>query len=372
MNREERLRTSEVESRTKFSLLRYAQCWEDADVLLDGLAIQPHHSCFTIASAGDNALSMLSRSPQRVIAVDLSATQLACVELRVAAYLELEHDELLRLIGSRAGTDRVALYRRCRSLLSVDARQFWDDREALITNGVGSAGKFEKYFALFRDRILPFVHGRGTIDRLFEPRSLEARRDFYERTWNNWRWRWMFSLFFSRFVMGRAGRDPGFFEYVEGSVAARILSRAHHALSELDPAENPYLHWIFYGHHSDALPHALRPENYQIIRANLERFEWRAQSLEEFLESEDARGMNAYNLSDIFEYMSPENYHQILKRIVDTAADGARLAYWNLLVARRRPDAMASQLRPLPIAADLHQRDKAFFYDAFVVEEVTR
>jgi S-adenosylmethionine-diacylglycerol 3-amino-3-carboxypropyl transferase len=159
---------------------------------------------------------------------------------------------------------------------------------------------------------------------------------------------------------------------VEGSVADRILARARHALSELDPSDNPYLHWIFYGHHSDALPHALRPENYQVIRANLERFEWRAQSLEEFLDSEDARDMNAYNLSDIFEYMSPENYHRILNRIVDTAADGARLAYWNLLVSRRRPATMASQLRPLSIAADLHQRDKTFFYDAFVVEEVTR
>ena len=372
MSSELQLRSSEVESRAKFSLLRYAQCWEDADVLLDALDIQPHHSCFSIASAGDNAFSMLSRSPQRVIAVDLSSTQLACVELRVAAYLELEHDELLRLIGSRAGNDRVALYRRCRALLSIDARAFWDEREALITHGVGAAGKFENYFAMFRDRILPFVHSRGTIDRLFEPRSLDARREFYERTWNNWRWRGMFRLFFSRFVMGRAGRDPAFFKYVEGSVADRILARAHHALSELDPAENPYLHWIFYGHHSDSLPHALRPENYQVIRANLERFEWRAQSLEEFLESEDAREMNAYNLSDIFEYMSAENYHEILDRIVDTAADGARLAYWNLLVPRTRPDSMASQLRPVPIAADLHQRDKAFFYSAFVVEEVTR
>src|SRR5216684_1368819 len=75
---------SEVAARADFSGIRYAQCWEDADILLEGLDIQPGDICLAIASAGDNALAMLSRAPQRVIALDLSPAQLACVELRVA------------------------------------------------------------------------------------------------------------------------------------------------------------------------------------------------------------------------------------------------------------------------------------------------
>ena len=42
------------------SVLRYAQCWEDADVLLAALEIQPGDRCLSIASAGDNTLSMLT------------------------------------------------------------------------------------------------------------------------------------------------------------------------------------------------------------------------------------------------------------------------------------------------------------------------
>src|SRR5207302_1488891 len=82
---------SEVAAKADFSGIRYAQCWEDADVLLEGLDIQPGDVCLSIASAGDNAFAMLSKGPSRVIALDLSPAQLACVEIRVAAFRELSH-----------------------------------------------------------------------------------------------------------------------------------------------------------------------------------------------------------------------------------------------------------------------------------------
>jgi len=42
-----------------------------------------------------------------------------------------------------------------------------------------------------------------------------------------------------------------------------------------------------------------------------------------------------------------------------------------MLVPRSRPESLADRLRPLrELAARLHERDKAFFYSALVVEEV--
>src|ERR1700693_1337234 len=82
---------SDVARKADFSILRYAQCWEDADVLLEALDIQPGDVCLSIASGGDNALAMLSRSPATVLALDLSHAQLALLQLRVAAYRELSH-----------------------------------------------------------------------------------------------------------------------------------------------------------------------------------------------------------------------------------------------------------------------------------------
>src|SRR5205823_3818047 len=149
---------SEVAARVDFSGVRYAQCWEDADVLLEGLAVRPGDVCLSVASAGDNTLALLTRGPARVIAVDLSPAQLACLELRVAAYRALTHPELLKLLGSAPSGRRAALYRRCRPLLGPAARAFWDARPAQVATGAGGAGRFERYLTLFRRCVLPLVH----------------------------------------------------------------------------------------------------------------------------------------------------------------------------------------------------------------------
>ena len=246
------------EPASPFTILRYAQCWEDADILVDGLDIRPGDTCLSIASAGDNTLSLLTRSPARVIAVDLNPTQIAALELRVAAYRTLGHGELLELVGSRPSARREMLYARCRPLLSDYARGYWDGRSDAVRAGVGSAGKFERYFALFRRFVLPLVHRRSTVRDLLQHRDEGGRLRFYEERWNTRAWRMLFRVFFSETVLGRLGRDPSFFTYAESSVADHLMGRVRHALTALDPAENPYLHWITTGEHDGALPHAQR------------------------------------------------------------------------------------------------------------------
>src|SRR5262249_39801562 len=135
--------------------------------------------------------------------------------------------------------------------------------------------------------------------------------------------------------------------------------------------DNPYLQWIMTGRHTSALPLALRPEYFDVIRNNLDRLEWRCQSVEDYLGSADAGRIDRCNLSDIFEYMSVENYHRLLAVLTEHGKPGGRLAYWNMLVPRSRPASMADRLRPLPeLSERLLWQDKAFFYSRFVVEEI--
>lgn len=366
---------SEVQERADFSAVRYAQVWEDADILLEGLAIQAGDCCVSIASAGDNALAMLSQGPASVVAIDLSDSQLACLALRVAAFRTLTHTELLVLIGDHDPDDpghRAALYARCRPLLSDDEARFWDAHASAIAEGIGTAGKFERYFTLFRRWVLPLIHSRSTVQELLEPgRDQSGRERFYNEHWDTLRWRLLFRLFFSRAAMGRLGRDPEFFRYVEGGVSERILARSRHALTVLDPAENPYLEWILTGRHARSLPFALRPENFDAIRNRIDRLSWRAQPLEAFLDDIGHGALDRFNLSDIFEYMSEAATSSLLRRLAVAGRSGGRLAYWNMLAPRRAPESLHDLLEPLADEArTLHQRDKAFFYSAFVLERV--
>jgi len=352
------------------SRVLYAQCWEDADILLEALAVRPGDVCVSIASAGDNTLSLLTRDPARVIAVDMSPAQLACLALRVAAFRSLEHRELLELIGSRPSERRAALYARCREALEPAARAFWDARPADVAAGVGGVGKFERYLGLFRERVLPLVHPRSRWDRLLQGGTPEQRAAFYDGEWNTWRWRLLFRVFFSRFLMARLGRDPSFFRYAEGTVAARILERVRYALTTLDPAQNPYLAWILTGRHAQALPHALREEHFAPIRANLGRLEVSCTTLEDYLERNPGLRVDRWNLSDIFEYLPAPASDALFARIAEHTPAGGRLACWNLFAPRSRPAALAGRLEPLDdLAAALFARDQAFFYQRFVVEE---
>ncbi len=363
---------TEVANRAKFFGIRYAQVWEDGDILLRALDIQPGDHCFSVASAGDNALLMLTCDPASVVAVDLSPAQIACLELRVAALRTLDHAALLEFHGSRPSTRRAGLYKNCRPLLSQPAAAFWDAHAEALSGGFGSAGRFENYFRIFRERLLPLVHGRNRIQRLLKGGSPEAREIFYEKEWNTLRWRLLFRFFFSRTVMGFLGRSPAFFRYVEGSVAERILGRTRHALTYLDPSANPWLHWILTGTHGAVLPPWLEPANHERIVANLDRLTWRIGSVEQALDDATRTGtkFSRFNLSDIFEYMSEENTLNLLGQIAAASAPNARLCYWNML-APRSGAGLPAMLAPLDqLAKDLFPQDRAFFYSRLVVEQV--
>ncbi|MGE0384349.1 MAG: DUF3419 family protein [Gammaproteobacteria bacterium] len=351
--------------------LRYASCWEDADVLLAALDPRPGEACLSIASAGDNTLSLLSRCTARVIAVDCSAAQLACLRLRAAACRRLDHDTFLELLGARPSTRRIALYDRLRPHLDADTLTTWDARRHAIAAGIGGAGRFERYLSLFRRRVLPLVHGREHVHALFHSRAPQERRRFYREVWNNRRWRWLVRAYCSRFVTARIGREPEFFRYAEGDIGAMLLARLERVLCELDPAANPYLHWMAFGTFGDALPHALRAGNFGAIRAGLDRLEVRLDTLESCLEALPENSIGAFNLSDVFEYMSPEQARGVYERIARVARAGARIAYWNTHVPRERPPHLAARIRPRDdIAAPLACADRMFFYRAFRVEEV--
>jgi S-adenosylmethionine-diacylglycerol 3-amino-3-carboxypropyl transferase len=306
------------------------------------------------------------------MAVDSSPTQIACLELRVAAFRLLSHSELLELLGAAPSDRRIALYARIRHLLSPLSRSIWDRRPDWITTGAGACGKFERYLHLYRALVLPLIHGPRTIDALSHPLSRDERALFYDRVWDNRRWRTLFRLFFSRAVMGRIGRDSRFFTYVDGRVADRLLDRTRHAVVDLDPLSNPYLQWITLGRYVTALPHALREENHETIRGHLDRLEWRLSSMEAVLDEVGPGTIDKINLSDILEYLSEPEADHLLAGAARAGRAGGRIAYWNLFVPRSRPKRLAPRLRPLPeLSASLSQQAKTFFYSRFVLEEIT-
>lgn len=361
--------SSEIATKAKFDHIRYAQLWEDADVLCAALPQETGKTLVSICSAGDNALAMLTLEPERVVVVDLSPAQIACLHLRIGAYRALSQPEFLELMGSRPSTSRGALLDRSIAALDTETQAFWQERrDDVIAYGAGGVGKFERYFRIFRTKLLPLVHSKKTLDAIFVSRPKAERQEFLNKRFNTWRWRLLLNVFFSRFVMGRMGRDKAFFEHVEGSVAQHVARRIKHAAVECDPSQNPYLHWILKGTHGEAVPMPWREEHYATIRDRLDRLDIRQGALEAFIDDGDKA--DGFNLSDIFEYMSPDVFTKVYGQILSAANPQARLVYWNMMAPRRVPAAFAAKVTPLTEKeGQLKAQDKAFFYSDFVIEE---
>lgn len=358
----------EVANKVNFNLVRYSNCWEDADILNEGLQIKKSDICLSIGSSGDNALSLLINSPKKLVVVDLNPTQLACIELRMASFRNLNYDEILKFLGVKDCEDRVSIFNSIKNDLSDEARAFWENNLENIKTGFIHMGKAEKFFSLMR-KFLPLVHldAEDKIETLLEKKDINSQKTFYYNEWNSERWRFFIKNLYSNNIGGNIARDPQFYKYVNEDMGETILNRMEYALTEMPLYNNPYMHYILKGNYDDAaLPLYLRKENFLKIRNNLDRIELFKGDVTAALNHFNQYEFSAFNLSDIFEYMSEDEFRDNLSKIYERSSKGARIAYWNAFVDRPMPS-------DIPLIVDnstcdvLLKKDKAFFYKRFVV-----
>jgi S-adenosylmethionine-diacylglycerol 3-amino-3-carboxypropyl transferase len=363
-------------ARPVFERLLFAQYWEDPRMDIEALAPGPGKVLVSVTSGGCNTLCLALRRPERVIAVDLNAAQNHLLELKIAGARIHSHTRYLELLGVSGSARRPLLYVACRPLLTPQARRFWDAHEAWIERGVLRVGRYERYLEAFR-RLLVLLQGRERIARLFQSRSLEERRRFYEAEWDRRVWRLFFRVFFSRTVLGRAGLDPGFFAYVQGvgGFGEHFRSRVRHALVDLPTEDNYFLAQICLGRYlnQSAMPDYLLAENFEHLREAADRIEIVTGEIEPFLRSLPARSVDGFHLSNIFEWFSPEAFERTLREIHRVARPAARLCYRNLLVHRSHPASLDELFTPEnELAARLLASDRSFVYSRFEVATVRK
>jgi S-adenosylmethionine-diacylglycerol 3-amino-3-carboxypropyl transferase len=365
-----------IHDRPVFGRLLFAQCWEDPALDAEALRVRPGETVLSVTSGGCNTLSLALEGAGHVYAVDMNPAQSALLELKMAGVKTLRHGEYLELLGVRASNRRAVLYARTRPALPPNARAYWDGRRDWLRSGALGAGRYERYLALFR-LFLRIVQGRDRIRQLFEPRSFEERSRFYERGWNRALWRVFFRLFFSRRVLGSRGLDRAFFTYVEEvpDFGHHFLERARHALVELPPAENYFLAQICLGRYRDeqSMPPYLLAENYPALRRAVERIEVVTQELGAFLACLPDNAVDAFNYSNVFEWVPTPVFEKMLRETHRVGRPGARLCYRNLLVRRTTPPALRDRfLSEEELGGRLLLKDRSFVYSHLEVARVRK
>ena len=358
-----------------FEDVLYAQCWEDPQLDRAAFSITPEDTVFSITSGGCNVLAFLLDNPRKVIALDINPHQNFLLDLKMGAFRKLTYDELLAFMGVRESYSRLQLYNQIRPGLNPQSRDYWDSQPQKIADGIIHCGRYENYMRLLRKWINRLM-GRSLIELFFETEDPLARKELFQRKWKNVWW-WLFTrVFLSRRTMTLLF-DKAFFTYVDGkfSFGKHFAERVERAFTQLPMKENYFLSYILLGRYysEEHLPVYLRRENYSTIRSRVDRIELVCDSCEHFFSGLPESCISKFNFTNIFEWISQEDYRKLLRKTYRVGEDKAIITYRNLLVDRERPHDLALHFRSLQMKAkSLFEKDLSFIYKNYAVEQINK
>ena len=359
---------SEVAAHMSFDIIRYAQLWEDSVILNRALDVKESDRVLSISSAGCNVLSLLLRRPESIVAVDLNPVQNGILALKLAAFQELSHQELVELIGLVPSNRRLALLDRLQDERWRAFTAYWPDHRQQIEKGLPTQGRLDQFLAHFAKQHFAHLPGIEGFRECFIALRLEQQKKLVP-IFHDPAFKATFIHTFSQKMLEN-GRDPAQFRYVEQSnLGEYFYQRFLEALSDRPLYANPYMHFVLFGEPLDVrfgYDYA-RPESFAALHQLAGRVKIHTAAIEKLLEHPDCERIDKANLSNIFEYMSEENMNETLKQLAKRMPRGGRVAFWNLLVDR----SLTSPLKPYFKQVDLGAGvvDRIWFYKAFHVLE---
>lgn len=347
----------------------YSTVREDERMVDDGLRPQRGERVLAITSGGCISLKLLLADVAEVVSVDLSPYQTALLMLKAAAIRSLSHDELWELLGLSPSSRRAALYQRVRAELAPDAARYWDHRPREIDRGVTRRGRNDRLLRWVGQAVTA-IQGRPRVDALLRCADLDEQRAFVDGAWNTRRWRAMLAALLDRRMLRR------FIDTEVADPSSSIRAEIDHVLRDVPIADNFYVFYLLRGSYrsSDACPAWLKADNHARVAERVERLTPQTEALETYLARPDAGTFDGFYLSNIFDWMAPDEIERTLEKIIAVARPGARVCYWtNLLNRPWEPPDRFSQLRcERATAASIMASHRAPGYSACVVATIDR
>lgn len=356
-------------------IINYSQCWEDPKLLNEALALNSSDTVLSITSGGDNTLFLLLNSPKSLTSLDLNPAQNYLLELKIAAIKSLNHDEFLEFTGVKKSSERVKIFNKVKHSLSPKAYQWWSTRQDLIARGIIHCGRFERFLKIFRQYVLPLVHSRRIIITLLNSTTLQDQKDFYERVWDSNRWRLLFRIVTSRFILKNFARQRELFSHtVRDSIALEYGKRLHNNFISVPLSDNYFMHYCLMGTYGKSLPLYLEKKSHSLFENNQVGMPFIVTSdLLEYLGTVPDDTFSKFNLSDVFEALSLKENDAVWQEIIRTAKKGAIVAYWNNLVPRSYPQRFSNVIKDdKQKAQELHSKDRLFFYESFHINSILK
>lgn len=359
--------------RMVFRGIVFNMSWEDPEMDRRAFNLTSDDTVISITSAGCNPLNFLCQTPRKLISIDGNPAQNAVLELKLAAIATLDHDAFFDLFAARNPKRIDSLYAsRLRPELSARSREFWDGNLKIIRKGLYNFGKMGLASRIVR-RVLPMIGIRKQqTEDFFELRSLAEQKTWYDQHVAPRLWgpvtRWLCR---SSWFMYLCGVHPQQLKLVDGrhGIYEYVRERIEYALTKVPIYDNYFLSVTVTGRFRGMrVPPYLLPENFEILRRNLDRVRVVNGWLGPYLDTLPPGSINKFNLLDIMDWMKPEALEATWRSVLRAAAPGATLIYRSGSYRFEPPTwAREKLIHHADLAAELFATDRSATYGSFYI-----
>jgi S-adenosylmethionine:diacylglycerol 3-amino-3-carboxypropyl transferase len=310
-------------------LFNFGISQEDALTLSKALDIKQNDRLLCIASAGDVPLNLLAIQDLKIEAVDISLNQLNLAKMKFHTVCSLEPIEAAAFLGfidAKPG-ERIKLFRKVSELMDSHEKLFWTENITAIEKGPINEARFEKYMSKFNGIGL-LVLGKKKLLRLFELETVNAQQEYFDQYLSTSFLKIIFKIAFHPKIYKKRGMAPEGLTHSGGrNIADFFYSRFRDFCSATLARKNYFMQFCFFNKvlFPESLPEYLSEKGIRSIRKNRDNLQFRHLSYEERLSQSRKGEFNKFHLSNIGDWMSREEFAQILYLIGEKAASSSQI-----------------------------------------------
>jgi S-adenosylmethionine:diacylglycerol 3-amino-3-carboxypropyl transferase len=295
------------------------------------LDLHPTDSILSVASGGEVPLSLASLVDDiRILAVDISESQVRLCRLKLLAALQIEFPLNGQFLGyaKMDGTLRKNLYHdRILPGLTPEDALYWSGNLSHIEQGIVGAGRFERYISKMRFASSLFI-GKKNLYHLIHSGSLEEQKEYFlKHIATRKSLRSLFKIAFHPAIYKKRGLKEQALIHAGKTTGERFYGKFEDFCTSSPTSGNYFLQYFLTGSciTDESLPDFLQPANKSRLIKNLSGLELSAASWQDALRGKEKGYFNKLHLSNLGDWMSVEEFGDVLSLIDEQCDDNTRI-----------------------------------------------
>jgi S-adenosylmethionine:diacylglycerol 3-amino-3-carboxypropyl transferase len=313
------------------ALYNYGISQEDARIECQAMNLRDGDNLLCIASAGEVPLNLLTMKDLHITAVDTERNQIFLSKLKLIAAIKLDTEKAARFLGYMPMNtgERKKIFKSLQSDLRPEDYAFWNEHMKEIEMGIVHGGRFEKYIAKFRP-VAQLFFGNNKLRELLSCKDIEEQKDYFDQKLSSPLVKGLFKVIFHPAIYKNRGiQQQGLTNQGSIKMATFFYQRLRDFCTSTPCSLNHYFQFTFFGKvlFNEALPEYLQPSGRKAIRDRSSQLDFRTSTFSEALNESLSPRFNAFHLSNIGDWMSKDDFQEMLGLIHKKADSKSRIFY---------------------------------------------